>query len=59
MIWEDPIVRETRERREAYAQKFGHDLNAIFEDIRLQQESGGRNVVFREPRRPEPKKHVA
>ena len=59
MIWEDPVVKETRERRGAYADKFGHDLDAIFEDIRKHQGREGRNVVVRQPRRPDPKKHVA
>ncbi len=59
MRWEDPIVKETRERRGAYAEKFGHDLNAIFEDVRRKQGRDGRKVVAREPRHPEPKRHVA
>jgi hypothetical protein len=59
MIWEDPIVKETRVRREAYAEKFGHDLDAIFEDIRQCQGKAGRKVVVREPRRPKAVRNVA
>lgn len=59
MSWEDPIVKETRARRGVYAEKFGYDLNAIFEDIRQRQGRDGREVVVREPRHPEPKRHVA
>jgi len=58
MRWEDPIVKETRERRGAYAEKFGHDLNAIFEDVRRKQGRNGRKVVSCESKRPEPKRHV-
>jgi hypothetical protein len=32
-MWQDPIVKETRELREEYAEKFNHDPDAIFEDI--------------------------
>ena len=55
MIWEDPIVKETRERRLAYAAPFHHDIDAIFEDIRSRQGRDGRKVVAREPRCPGPK----
>jgi hypothetical protein len=50
MIWEDPIVKETRERRREYAAPFQHDVDAIFEDIRSRQGREGRRVVIREPR---------
>lgn len=59
MIWEDPVVKETRARRAAYAQKFGHNLDAVFEDIRQHQGRGGRNVVTRDPRRPKAVSNVA
>jgi hypothetical protein len=32
-MWQDPIVKETRELRKQYASKFKHDADAIFEDI--------------------------
>ena len=59
MGWEDPIVKETRARRKAYAKPFKHDLDAVFQDIRTLQGQSGRKVVAREPRRPEQKRHVA
>lgn len=46
-MWEDPIVKETRELREEYASKFKHDADAIFEDIlKRQAKSGRKRVVF-------------
>jgi len=36
-MWQDPIVKETRELREEYAEKFNHDPDAIFEDILKRQ----------------------
>lgn len=38
MTWEDPIVEEIRRYREEYAARFNHDLQAIFEDLKQQQE---------------------
>ncbi len=58
-MWDDPIVKETRVQREAYAARFNHDLDAIFKNIRQRQDSGGRQCISRAARRPESKKHVA
>jgi hypothetical protein len=44
-MWQDPIVKETRELREDYAVKFNHDPDAIFEDIRKRQSQTGRKLV--------------
>lgn len=55
MIWEDPIVKETRECRREYAAPFQHDIDAVFKDIRTRQGRDGRKIVVREPRRPEAK----
>ncbi len=51
-MWKDSIVEEVRRTREAHAAKFGHDLRAIFEDLRRQEERSGREVVSFPPRRP-------
>jgi hypothetical protein len=51
-MWQDPIVKETRELREEYAQKFNHDPDAIFEDIIKRQSLSGRNLVSLPPRKP-------
>lgn len=32
-MWNDPIVEETRRRREDYAARFGFDLDAIVRDL--------------------------
>jgi len=45
VMWQDPIVKETRELREEYAVKFNHDPDAIFEDIRKRQSQTGRKLV--------------
>ena len=46
-MWKDPIVTETRSLREPYASQFGHNADAIFQDIlRRQAESGKKLVSF-------------
>jgi len=35
--WNDPIVDEVRDARQAYAAEFQHDLAAICADLRRQQ----------------------
>jgi hypothetical protein len=43
----DPIVTETRSLREQYANQFGHNADAIFQDIlRRQAESGKKLISF-------------
>jgi len=51
-LWQDPIVAETRERRNEYAVKFGHDPNAVFEDIRKRQGQEGKKLVSFPARKP-------
>ena len=34
MMWEDPIVEETRQMKNKYASKFNYDLQAIFHDLK-------------------------
>ena len=41
-MWEDPIVKETRELRDQYAAKLKYDANAIFKDILKRQEKSDR-----------------
>ena len=50
----DPIVEEVRKHREAHAQKFGLDLEAICADLRSIQNASGHEVVRLPPRKPEP-----
>ena len=37
-MWTDPIVEEVRKAREAYAEEFGFDLDAIGRDLRARGE---------------------
>jgi hypothetical protein len=52
VMWQDPIVKETRELREQYAQRFNHDPDAIFEDILKRQSQSKKALVSRPPRKP-------
>ena len=36
-MWKDPIVAEVRAAREAYAKRFGYDLDKIGADLRKKQ----------------------
>jgi hypothetical protein len=44
-MWQDPVVVETRSLREAYAARFRHDADAIFEDILHRQTALGKKLV--------------
>jgi hypothetical protein len=46
------ILREVRKAREAYARKFGYDLQAIHRDLKAQEQASGRRIVSLPPRRP-------
>jgi len=51
-MWKDPIVSETRSLREQYANQFGHNADAIFQDILRRQAASGKKLVsfpHREP----------
>lgn len=41
----DPIIAEVRAIRQAYAARFGYDMEAIFRDIRARQEASGCEYV--------------
>jgi hypothetical protein len=51
-MWEDPIVEEVRKVREEHAARFGHDLRAIFDDLKAMERQSGREVVSLPPKRP-------
>ncbi len=51
MMWEDPIVKEVRQVREAYAARFDYDLLAIYRDLKQQEKNSGRKFVSYAPRR--------
>jgi hypothetical protein len=53
-MWEDPIVKETREAREELFARFDHDLAALCRFLREKQREHPGRVVTLDPRRPEP-----
>jgi hypothetical protein len=48
----DPVVAEIRRARESYAAQMGYDLQAIYRDLKRQEQAGGRKLVSLPPRRP-------
>ena len=46
----DPLVQEIRVIREAYAERFGYDLQAIARDLKDLEQRSGRRVVPPQPR---------
>jgi len=55
MLWQDPIVEEIHQYREAYAKRFNYDIWAIHEDMKTKQrqyERDGWRVVSRCPAKP-------
>jgi hypothetical protein len=47
----DPIVEEVRKIREDYLERFNYDLEAIFRDLKAQEQKGDHKVVSLPPRR--------
>jgi hypothetical protein len=58
-MWEDPIVKETREAREELFARFNYDLAALCRYSREKQREYPDRVVTLNPRRPEPEEVVA
>ena len=52
-MWEDPIVKETREAREHLFASCNHDLAALCRYLREKESEHPDRVVTLEPRRPE------
>ena len=50
-MWTDPIVEEIRREREAYAARFNYDLEAIYQDIKRQEQESGHEIVTLPPKR--------
>jgi hypothetical protein len=46
----DPVISEIRRVREAYAERFAGDIQAMLADLRRRQQASGRAVVNRPPR---------
>lgn len=47
----DPLVEEIRGVRDAHAKRFGYDLDAIFADLKAQEQASGRQFVTLHPRK--------
>ena len=52
-MWEDEIVAEVRKVRDEYGERFNHDLEAIYKDIKEQEKQNQRMVVCLPPKKPE------
>ena len=50
-MWQDPIVEEVRQAREAYAARFNYDLQAMFRDLKEQEERNPAKKVSFAPKR--------
>ncbi len=48
---QDEIVEDIHRIRDEYAKSFNYDLNAIFTDLRKQQDESGMEVVKFSPKR--------
>ncbi|HEX2645089.1 MAG TPA: hypothetical protein VHU81_18970 [Thermoanaerobaculia bacterium] len=48
---QDEIIQEVRAIREAYAEKFGFDIDALFRDAKSRERQGGRTVVELPPKK--------
>lgn len=46
----DPIVQEVRKARQAHAEKFNYNMEAIFADLKQKEKACGHRVVSRPPR---------
>ncbi len=57
-MWQDPIIKETRELRDGYASEFNHDPDAIFDDILKRQAKTKRKQVSFPARKPLLKSNV-
>jgi hypothetical protein len=50
-MWRDEIVEEVRKIRQAHAERFGYDLDAIVADFKKREGEGDYKVVSLPPRR--------
>jgi hypothetical protein len=58
-MWEDPIVAEVRQVREAHAAYFNNDLSAIYRDLKQQEQNSQRRFVSYPARRMPPAKKTS
>ena len=55
-MWKDPFVEEVRKVREAHAAQFDYDLDAIYSDIKEQENKSKRKFTSYPAKRIEPVK---
>lgn len=55
-MWQDPIVEEVRQAREAHAARFDFDLRAIYHALKAQEDKSQRKRVSFAPKRIPPTK---
>ncbi len=51
-MWKDPIIEETRKRRDELALKLGGELEAICKALQKKEAETSRKVVNLQPRKP-------
>lgn len=51
-MWKDTIVEETRKARNEYAAKFNYDLDAMYEDLKKQEQQNKEKLVSLPPKEP-------
>jgi hypothetical protein len=59
IMWEDPIVKETRAAREELLKRFNYDLDALCEYLQQQEVRSEKKAVTLEPRRPSAPRKVS
>lgn len=52
-MWNDEIVEETRKARDRYAAKFDYDLDAIYCDLKKEEENNPEKFISLLPKPPE------
>lgn len=53
-MWKDPIVEETRRRRDEIARRFDYDVKVIADALRQQHKASGKVTIARLPKRIKP-----
>ncbi len=53
-MWKDPIVEETRRRREELGGRYDFDIKAMVVELHRQQKVAGKRTVTRPPKRVKP-----
>jgi len=52
IMWEDPIVKETRDAREELLKRFNYDLDALCEYLQSLELPAGKESVILDSKRP-------